>query len=608
MESKRYSQITLLIILAFVAMAVHLVTVAESNRHAPFQIPVIDAASYHWQAVEISQGQATPARAFWQPPLYPYWLATVYTCLSPDVGLARYVQGLFPVLIVVLTFLVGKRLASARIAFLAALALCFYGPLVFFSGMLLPNAMAAALDMVVLLCLLRLAETPTPMRAVACGASFGLAALAVPNVALALCIVGGWLVWWTMTTRHFREAVILGSLVGLGFLCCVAPISIRNRIVSGEWVPISTNGGINFYIGNNPRADETQAIRPGDDWAPLVSMPYQDGARSDAEADHYFFRKAGRYLLEDPAGFLRNLGLKAVRFWNAREVSRNIDVEYFCSLSPALRPFVWHYSWLSFPFGILGTLGIFGLITSLHKQRDRLLVGAFVLVYALSVILFFPASRYKLPIIAPLMIFAVMGVEYLVGAFRQNRIRAWGLLGLLVGIAVFVNWPISTPTDRVRLDAELHTDVGIGLQTRGQLAEALTQYDTALAVAPTFAEALYYRGTALREMGRKNDAMESFRRCLTARQDHLKAMHDLALLLFENRHSMEEAIQLMRAVVTKRPTDQQAMINLGIMLSRTGHKEEAALWLKKAGAIPAHATIKDTTTQGSGVQIQIKPE
>ena len=61
------------LILAVVALSVHVAFVAESNRHTLFQIPVIDAASYHKQALAIVQGSAPAHRAFWQPPLYPYW-------------------------------------------------------------------------------------------------------------------------------------------------------------------------------------------------------------------------------------------------------------------------------------------------------------------------------------------------------------------------------------------------------------------------------------------------------------------------------------------------------------------------------------------------------
>ena len=125
-----------MIVLVVVALIVHVAMVAESNRHVPFRIPLVDAASYHWQAVGIIEN-TTAARAFWQPPLYPYWLALTYACMSPDVGLARYANGVFFAMTVLLTFLIGLRVMRGALAFLAALAVCGYGPLLFFSGMLL---------------------------------------------------------------------------------------------------------------------------------------------------------------------------------------------------------------------------------------------------------------------------------------------------------------------------------------------------------------------------------------------------------------------------------------------------------------------------------------
>ena len=36
----------------------------------------------------------------------------------------------------------------------------------------------------------------------------------------------------------------------LGAVLLVAPAAVRNRVVSGEWVVLTSHGGLNFYIGN----------------------------------------------------------------------------------------------------------------------------------------------------------------------------------------------------------------------------------------------------------------------------------------------------------------------------------------------------------------------
>ncbi len=576
------------VILAVIALVVYLLVVADTNRRPPFSIPVVDAASYHWQAVGIVQDRAPATRAFWQPPLYPYWLALVYAVATPDPAAARAAQGIFLVLTVLLTFAVGKRLASPRAAFVAALLLCFYGPLLLFTGMLLPNMLATTLDLVVVLTLLRLIEAPTRGRAYACGLAFGAAALAVPNVLFALPIAGVWLIWRARQPGAWRAATALSLAGAAGVLTCLAPVAVRNRVVSGEWVPISTNGGINLYIGNNPHADQTQALRPGEEWGRLVALPYEAGARTDRAADTFFYGKVLRYIHADPLDFLAGLNTKALRFWNAREWPRNIDVDYACSLSPLLRPLAWRWHGFAFPFGLVGAVGLFGLITTIRGRWDRQVVAAFIMCYALSVILFFPASRYRLPIIPPLAIFAVLGAEHLWAVVRRLDRLAWERVALLGGILVLVNLPLRAPTDAARLDAELHTDVGVGLQTRHRPAEALAEYGAALTLDPRFADALYYRGTALRDLGRIDEAVADFRSCLALRPDHTRAMHDLAVVLFEHQKDVKESEALLRAVVAREPTNAQAMTNLAILLTRTGRKDEAAEWINRAkGAVTA---------------------
>ena len=40
----------------------------------------------------------------------------------------------------------------------------------------------------------------------------------------------------------------------VGLLVVILPFTLRNRIAGDDWVFISSNGGINLFIGNNPLA------------------------------------------------------------------------------------------------------------------------------------------------------------------------------------------------------------------------------------------------------------------------------------------------------------------------------------------------------------------
>jgi hypothetical protein len=63
-------------------------------------------------------------------------------------------------------------------------------------------------------------------------------------------VVGGWA--WRAGGRG--RAVALAATVLLGTAIAVVPWTVRNYSVLGQIVPISTNGPINLYIGNNPDA------------------------------------------------------------------------------------------------------------------------------------------------------------------------------------------------------------------------------------------------------------------------------------------------------------------------------------------------------------------
>lgn len=86
------------------------------------------------------------------------------------------------------------------------------------------------------------------------GIAFGLAALVremgVLMGGMLVVVVGAWA--WREGRR--ARAVAVAAAVLLGIAITVLPWTARNYSVLGQIVPISTNGPINLYIGNNPEA------------------------------------------------------------------------------------------------------------------------------------------------------------------------------------------------------------------------------------------------------------------------------------------------------------------------------------------------------------------
>ena len=97
------------------------------------------------------------------------------------------------------------------------------------------------------------------VRAVTSGLAFAAASYVRP-IALLLPVV-----LWLTSMRDFRKLreqlpVVLLALVIIA--ACVAPWSIRNTRLYDHFMLLSTNGGVNLWMGNNPSSDGTYMPPP----------------------------------------------------------------------------------------------------------------------------------------------------------------------------------------------------------------------------------------------------------------------------------------------------------------------------------------------------------
>lgn len=198
---------------------------------------------------EYAQGHL---RAY-MPPGYPFFLSGLLRlgADSPTIQIAQNLLYLLAVL--VLAMLASQRHGWRAGMFVGALALA--SP----SWLLLPQRALSETLFVVLVAIgisIALAGTTPPAfgRALLAGLVFGLAAL-VREMGLLLggviaAVIGLWVWRADMRTR----GITLAATVLLGSVLIVLPWSVRNYSIFGQVVPISINGPINLYIGNNPEA------------------------------------------------------------------------------------------------------------------------------------------------------------------------------------------------------------------------------------------------------------------------------------------------------------------------------------------------------------------
>ncbi|MGH2571470.1 MAG: hypothetical protein ACRDGR_09600, partial [bacterium] len=166
-------------------------------------------------------------------------------------------------------------------------------------------------------------------------------------------------------------------------------------------------------------------------------------------------------------------------------------------------------------FGPFGVLGLAGLVLALRRRIAPPELVLFVAAYSTSVALFFVFSRYRLPLVGPLAVFAAYFVIEAVRAARVRNVRAMALGALgCVALAAIVYRPLG-PTASF---ASSHLAVGIAWEVKGRPADALAEYQEGLRLEPDHAK-LLRRAARLAE-GR--EALELLPRAVAANPEDVE--------------------------------------------------------------------------------------
>ena len=255
-----------------------------------------DGASYLALATRLAAGEpyrAAGTLAYW-PPGLPFGLLPWLLVLGPW----RYVPLLHNLLLFVVSSLAAARFA-ARLGGRAAgrvamLALAAWPSLVMDAGM------ASKEQQLVALVTLALALYPQAGRALpALGAGLALGAAALTQPAL-LPAPLAFVAWQALRGDGTRRAALRVALLLGGFAATIAPWTIRNHVVLGGFVPVTSTAGFALYIANNDRAwgGWIDILADGD--ATLDPRIDERGASREAG------RRAAEWIRENPgrAAFL----------------------------------------------------------------------------------------------------------------------------------------------------------------------------------------------------------------------------------------------------------------------------------------------------------------
>jgi tetratricopeptide (TPR) repeat protein len=580
----------------------------DSSDNPTFLAPVVDSASYDLMARGAVDGAGITGEFFWQQFFYPVFLSTAYWLSGCSIAFAKVLQILLGSVTCVLIFRLGERLFGPRAGIAAGVMAALYGPLIFFEAELLSAGWAAFWAVVLLLLLLKAAESKSLKLCFGLGVCGALSVITRPNFIVFLLAAGVWLAVVWLRAKAGAKRLALGLLVVLAGFCIVGlPVAAKNYQVTGRFSFLPGSGGLNLHIGNNPEF-EAVALRPGQQWRQVVSLPLRQGLATPAEKARFFYARTLDYVRQEPAKFLSGLAHKFTQFTSTREPPGHTDLYLFRQWSPLLRLLVWKANGFGFPFGVLLPLALFGVLVHLRKVPAAVLL--FIIFYPASVILTHVEARYRMPVIVPMCILAGAGLAKITELARLKRWRSLTATGVLCAAVAFL-CSLAGPfhsEESIDYDAELHYVVAGSLGDRGRSAEAIesyrkaigvradyldayqnlgllfveqrklrqavAHYTTALAVLPSAAGLYEGMGLALFEQGKTKKAVEQYQRAIEI--DPQKAsVHDNLGRAFVHLNRLEDANEKFSRALELDPYDPQTHSNMGSLLAMQGKFHKA---------------------------------
>lgn len=494
-------------------------------RDSPLSLaPTSDEFEHYRLALHLASGDWLGREwgAYHRPQLFAYFWALLLRLSRGNLDFCHAALMLADSAGVAMLWLAARRILTRQAAFWGALAAVSYWPFVHFASTFYMESFALMIQAAMLWAFVeggvRLmkarenhkkhdgSEAPAPPPGLPpqgippqiawAGGLTGLALLTRPTVSIALPWMLAMLAWAAWRGRDSLGRAIAAPALFMAILIAVLlPNAVRNYKVSGQWIWYSSNGALNFYLGNNDRGIDWMTCSPGIEWTLFIETPaIEEGIGQDRAARVDFWRRRSiEYLHRAPIHFAKNLFVKFLAVWNARSVHCTNNFEEMDRLSPVQ---------LFLPgFDFWGTFGLAGMILCMvrwartwrrgdglpclaaQRQWGQVFLAGYVLLYLFGVAMFLAVERHRLPPVAPLFLFGGVIVTEIAAAYKARRRThvAWGI-GAIAAAMIFTGLPLAGPA--VLHHERYWTQVNLGtaekaLARQDEPANTQTHYDRA---------------------------------------------------------------------------------------------------------------------------------
>jgi len=528
---------------------------------------------YPYFAERISNGMDIGERILDLSPFYLFANVLLFKIYGQNWEVIALLQIFLGSLNCLFLYLIGEKLFSRAVGFVAAIILLLYGNLTLIELSLEPEVFVLLFNSLIILFLIQSKEATAAGKEVwrwlIIGLLIGLAAITKPNALFFMPLAVLWN-WRESPSYRFRIKSTFLLLIGVAVL--VSPITLRNYFKFQDFILITADSGKVFYHGNGPGS--TGMAR-----ADLPDQGFTEEGYREPDYAHTLFRKVARNLTgrhltpSECARFWFNRTLDHIRAHPLSAFTLEIKKFFFFfgnyevhDIDSTYQYYKTIQTWPLIPFGFISALGILGMGLAAPRFRQAFLLYSMVGVYLFSVLVFFAASRYRLPAAPFLAFFAAYALVSLFTQWREKQLKKlliyFGMACLLFAGTYFPFRSEVETLDRWQTATRIHYSMGGNrLFRQGLYREAVQEFEKAVALQPDFAPAYNRLGMSLAILEDYERAENNFKKVVELSPGIDQGYLNLGLL-YELKGDPSRAVPFLEKALSLNPENQKAKIYL----------------------------------------------
>lgn len=405
MSNSRLKKI--LFIIFIIALSLRLIAVftqEESKR-----VPGADAKDFDNIAVNIISGhgfsrvvEGEKIPTSFRPPVFPWFLAIVYTFFGHNYIAVKIVQAVLGSLTCILIFFIATTIYDKKTALIASIIMAVYKPFIsgfnYYGGpaILYSEYFYIFILGLTILMVLRFIKEQNKVYAVMAGIFMGLAVLTRFEFILYPIFLFPYLFLMSHFSikKFIRKYLLMYLFIGLTLM----PWVTRNYIVHGRTVLLSTLGGYIFWMGNNYLANGSSSGTYTENYLELMK---ETESMNEYERDRIFFKDGIRELKTNPKRIPKLFIKKILILWAPFENGFGMFNPYYAVIL------------------LFGSIGILFFRKSVITEHILLIL--FLIITAVAVVTF-GDPRYRYPYESCLIIFAALAMNEIFNLIA-NRIK-----------------------------------------------------------------------------------------------------------------------------------------------------------------------------------------